>query len=291
MGYYLVDHPPASPQYRAPRRQPLSGVVVVHTAEGGPALNVASFISRRPDPGSYHVLTDPGMAVPVIPDEWEAFHVAADSLNRSTWGISAAWTTKDWQIGEPRTEAMLATMADEIRSFAHRNGWDPATVRWVTRDEALAARGTRLPHLALIGHGTCQPADRTDAWTRHPQRDQLDARLAELVAGATTPTPTEARKMIDTLTLPATHPDLAGCGLEVRTFGQGGVIRWQVEPGGAWSPLVPIPAPTPAPVVLEGISVRANPDGALQVVGYAGVNAWTAWQSEPNGPWKGWQEH
>ena len=50
MGYYLLDHPPASPQYRRPRRQALSGAIGWHTTEGdveltigAPNLSIADF--------------------------------------------------------------------------------------------------------------------------------------------------------------------------------------------------------------------------------------------------------
>ncbi len=62
MGYYLLDNPPASSQFYPSRNNGWQGGIVIHTTEGvggyDSAENTAAFISRRSDPGSYHVITD-----------------------------------------------------------------------------------------------------------------------------------------------------------------------------------------------------------------------------------------
>jgi len=77
MGYYLLDNPPASPQFYPSRNNGLSGGVVIHTTEGAggdtAAENTAGFISRRSDPGSYHMIVDTDSSVAMMPDDYVAF--------------------------------------------------------------------------------------------------------------------------------------------------------------------------------------------------------------------------
>lgn len=186
-GYYLLDHPQTIPQHRHPRRAPLSGVVAVHTTEGvlddqGPdtgAENTAAYICRRNDYGSYHCIVDSDSTVAMAPDDHETWHVAADRHNWHSWGISAACRSVDWRVDSGWTWRTLDRMATEIAAFWARNGHDPrACARFGTRDEALA----RQPALYL--HGTLQPADRSDAWVRHPQRAQLEQMLVDRIHAA-----------------------------------------------------------------------------------------------------------
>ena len=125
MGYYLLDHPPASPQYRDPRRERLSGVVVVHTTEGimdnvGPdtgAENVAAFIARRSDPGSYHVLCDSDSDIDLIWDGAESFQVAVNGHNRHAWGICAATSVHLWFTDPEWDKKTIDRMGQKIYDF------------------------------------------------------------------------------------------------------------------------------------------------------------------------------
>lgn len=191
---YLDEHRPASPQFREPRRERISGIVFVHTAEGvqddvGPdsgAENVAGFISRRTDPGSYHVLVDSDSDIDVVRDECEAFQVAANGHNRHGWGISFACRTTDLDPDDPWTQAAMARAGRKIREFWQRHGFDPVTsARWITKGDADARR---MPGLCC--HGTAQPADRTDAWSRHPRRAELERMLIVAITGANVPAAT-----------------------------------------------------------------------------------------------------
>ena len=183
MGFYLFDHPPASPQYRRPRRQVLSGAIGWHTTEGAldriapdtGAENVAAYIARRTDPGSYHAIHDSDSSVLMLPDDAEAFHVAADGINRWTVGQAAAMRTTDWHPDDPATQAIIGRMAAWAVDHWRRNGFDPrACARWLTRDEVLA----RKPGMFL--HGTVQ-GDRTDAWLRSPHRARLEAMTVQAI--------------------------------------------------------------------------------------------------------------
>ena len=228
MGYYLFDNPPRRRQGRPRRayngRTGPSGVVVVHTAEGvmdtvgmdTGAENVAGFISRRGDAGSYHELVDSDSHVSLLPDDWEAFHVAADGHNRHAWGISAACRTVDWDPAHWWTERTIRRMGERIAAFWQRLGLDPLVcARWISRDEALA--GTP----GLVCHGTLQPADRSDAWVRSGHRSALEQALVESIRRAAAPP--AVRKEDDVYYLYKLHPDAVG---------EGEPGEWLVTPGG-----------------------------------------------------------
>jgi hypothetical protein len=193
VAFFLLDNPPASAQFRSPRREPLSGIVVVHTSESimdnvGPdtgAENVAEFISRRSDPGSYHELIDSDSVVPLVPDDYESFQVAADGHNRHAWGVSFACRSSDLDPDAEWTRRAIAIAGVRIREFWQRNGFDPNdAARWISRDDAVARRGP-----GLVTHGTVQPADRSDAWTTHPRRVELEQMLAAAITNTAQPIP------------------------------------------------------------------------------------------------------
>lgn len=207
MGYYLLDHKPASPQYRRPRRQPLSGAIGWHTTEGAldriapdtGAENVAAYISRRTDPGSYHAIHDSDSTVLMLPDDAEAFHVAADGINRFTVGQAAAMRTTDWHPSDPQSVDILHRMAIWAVGFWSRNGVDPrACAKWLTRAEVL----DRQPGMFL--HGTVQ-SDRSDAWLRSPHRLTLEAMTVQAILDLC-PLPTPEDPMTTHVKL---HPDVA----------------------------------------------------------------------------------
>lgn len=184
-GFYLVDQPLVRSQYRQPRRAQPTGAVGVHTAESimddvGPdtgAENVASYITRRTDPGSYHTIVDSDSAVRLVPDDAEAFSIAVDGLNRSTWNISFACATTDLHPDEAWTRSAFRIAAAEIAAYWRRTGIDPtAAIRWLTRSEVLSGRA------GLFHHGTVQPASRHDAFTRNPHRARLEALLCAEIA-------------------------------------------------------------------------------------------------------------
>lgn len=103
MGIYLEDHPPARRQFYNPRRATVTGAIVVHTAENATDLvlpdhgaeGVASFISRRSDPGSYHIVVDSDSIVRVGRPEWEMFHEGTGG-NRWSLGLSFACQAHQW---------------------------------------------------------------------------------------------------------------------------------------------------------------------------------------------------
>ena len=193
--YYLLDHPPASQQfYPPPRANGLTGGVVIHTTESPAqpvgaddgAVSVAGFISRRSDPGSYHCIVDSGSTVLLLPDNYTAFHVAANGYNSRTWGISFACRSTQLDVNAEWTKRAMRQAAAAIVGFWTRNGFDPVAAA-VMRPAADV-----LNRPGLTTHGDAQPWDRSDAWTRHPQRLALEALLlAEIAAIVNPPVPEE----------------------------------------------------------------------------------------------------
>ena len=110
---YLDDHPPASPQMRCPRRKDtkvpvhpvanITGCLVVHDTEQWAdlvppdmgTLAVAGFISRRPDPGSYHTVFDADSRLQLVRYSCEAF---GDRTGSNRWGIhlSGCFRFEQW---------------------------------------------------------------------------------------------------------------------------------------------------------------------------------------------------
>lgn len=179
MGYYLLDHPPAIQQFHPSRANPMTGGVLVHTTESimdnvGPdtgAENVAAYIARRTEYGSYHVIVDSDSTVVLMPDSYTAFHCEVKNFNSRTWGISFACRSTDLNVDNPWTQAAVKRAANEIFAFWTRNGFDAETAaNFIPAEQTLFAAG-------LTTHGDAQPYDRSDAWTRHPQREQLQAML------------------------------------------------------------------------------------------------------------------
>ena len=192
MGYYLLDNPPATQQFYPSRPRPLSGGVLIHTTESvmdnvGPdtgAENVAGFISRRNDYGSYHCIVDADSAVALVPDSYVAYHCGASGYNGVTWGISFACRTVDLDVNADWTRRAVRIAAQQIVGFWQRNNFDVAGA-----NQFIPAVQTQS-RPGMSTHGEAQPADRSDAWTRHPQRAGLEALMRLEIAKQTQiPTP------------------------------------------------------------------------------------------------------
>lgn len=192
-GYYGIDHPnPNRSQFNEQRRggtKP-SGTIVIHTAENAAdvnppdtgAENVAAFISRRSDYGSYHTLVDSDSILLYVPTSYEAFHET--STNRWSVGISAAIRTTDWASQSAAyIEAVYRNLAraaaGEVVEFRKRGIEVP--LRKISKAEALK----RVP--GFIGHGDIDTARRSD-----PGKDFDWNRFFRYTAealGQATPTP------------------------------------------------------------------------------------------------------
>lgn len=189
MAAYLIDHPPVRSQYRKPRRQKPSGIVVLHTAESTPdyvafdggAEAVARFIQSRTTPGSYHDLVDSDSILPVVPYGYEAFHDATGS-NPHSLSISIATRADTWPLAPKQWRERAVENA--ARAAVRQAAWVKAQTgivipaRRITRDESER----KVP--GFISHAQRDPTRRTDPGAEFPWSDFLD-----LYADLSDPTP------------------------------------------------------------------------------------------------------
>ena len=182
MGYYLFDHPQAVQQYHPTRNSRWSGGVLIHTAENvmdsvGPdtgAENVASYITRRTDYGSYHILADSDSVIEMLPPTATAFHCAASGYNSTTVGVSYACRTVDLNPESAWFRSATDLITKVLVRWWRENGFDPRAAKFIP------AADTKV-RLGLSTHGEAQPVDRSDAWTRRPDRNRLEAVFADAI--------------------------------------------------------------------------------------------------------------
>lgn len=169
---YLDDHPPARRQFR-PRAEKPSGLIVVHTAESAldmigvdtGAEDVAAFIARRTDPGSYHRIADSDSVVALVRFDQAAY---GDGTGSNDFAIHVSFACKatGWAGMAParrlaiiRQGAAAAYEAAVWLKEAHGIEVPPARV---TRAESEA----REP--GFISHGERDPGRRTDPGADFP---------------------------------------------------------------------------------------------------------------------------
>lgn len=180
--YYYDRHPPAFPlNRRSPRRSALSGVMVIHTAENAPdftppdtgAENVASFLARRTDAGSYHRLVDSDTVVAMM--HW-LDEAAGDATGTNSHAVHLSFATQAhlWPT-KPKwwRDAALQRMALAMTDFAmfirgHRGPDFTPPARWISGDEAR----NRVP--GVTGHGDLDPGRRSDPGRQFPRQELLD---------------------------------------------------------------------------------------------------------------------
>lgn len=168
-GYYLQDHPnPVTAQFGWQRSR-VSGVIGIHTAENNTCFqgpdpgdaDVAGFISRRTDHGSYHTLCDADSRTPLV---WPGYSAWADTTNNAhAMSVSAAVRANDWAAMTPeRRYAVLVQMAyaaAELTWTAVRDGLqaEVTPARRISAAEAIS--GSRA---GFYGHGETNPGSRYD---------------------------------------------------------------------------------------------------------------------------------
>jgi hypothetical protein len=197
--YTLIERPnPNLAQHRKPRRDEPSGVIVVHSAENTQDLvlpdagaeGVASFISNRTDPGSYHRIADSDSVVAVMPFEWEAWHDGTGT-NPHSIGISGAFRSGEWasipQAWRDACVGNLALAAAEAAAWVQSMRGIDVPARRITVEQARA----RVP--GFISHAELDPGRRTDpgasfpwdqflaayAWLRNPTQEEDDMDLTD----------------------------------------------------------------------------------------------------------------
>jgi len=201
MGYYLIDNPPARRQFHPTRVHRWTGGIGLHTTESiidlSPpdlgAENVARYISTRQEPGSYARIIDSDSTVFLVPDTFTTFSIGTPGFNSRTLNFALACRVTDLTLSHVWTRRSLQRLAVNCVQAWEDGGFDPiASARFISAPEALERPG-------LFHHGDAQPADRTDAWTRHPERVALNDYLLHAIRDAATsppaiptPTPPEA---------------------------------------------------------------------------------------------------
>lgn len=187
MNYFLLDNPPKTPQFYSSRNTPWKGGIVIHTTEGvggdDSAENTAAYIARRTNPGSYHVITDLNSIVWLLPITYTAFGVAASGYNSTCVMVALAARSADLDMSNGYTPTEIDLMAQAIVQAWREGGFDPAAGLQFIGEGVKNGQG-------LAHHGDVQPADRSDAWSRSPNRAEFDAYLLQRIAahaGATAP--------------------------------------------------------------------------------------------------------
>ncbi len=179
MSFYLLNNPPVSQQFYKSRLSKWKGGIVIHTTEGvggyDSAENTATYISRRTDPGSYHVITDLNGPVWLMPITYTAFGVAASGYNSSCVMVALAARSADLDMGNGFTPTEIDIMAQAIVEAWREADFDPMQgLQFVGED---VKNGQGLAH-----HGDVQPWDRSDAWSRSDNRAEFDAYLLQRIA-------------------------------------------------------------------------------------------------------------
>ena len=276
MGFYLLDHPPASRQFYPTRANRMTGGVVVHTSESpqgtNAAENTAAFISRRPDPGSYSCIVDLDSTIYLVPDSYTTFSVAANGYNSRTWNICLAAKSSQLSQGSPETWAMIGRAGKAIAEFWTRNGIDPSTAaQWI-------GTGT-LDRPGLACHGDVQPWDRSDAWSKHPDRTALDAGLISAILQNS---PKGKTRMFDLIR------KQDGCIVQFGMFLGQLTHRWQSVPNAGFGPWVPLNDGQPFP--FEGVTAAQNKDGRFDLCCWNSTTNQVVYRTQNlNGTWRPWR--
>lgn len=188
-GYYLQDNPNrTTAQYGWPRSR-VSGVIGIHTAENNTdfdgadpgAEDVAGFISRRADHGSYHTLADADSILPLIHPSWAAW---ADTTNNAhAMSVSGALQAARWrELTQARADQIVINMAagaaNLVRTAIAGGLLDtPTPARRISAQEAIS--GSRA---GFYGHGETNPGTRYDPGA-HFNWDLLLSSYASFIGG------------------------------------------------------------------------------------------------------------
>lgn len=169
MTYYLQDNPNPNFAQFGWKRTRVSGAIGVHTAENNTdfdgadpgAEDVARYIGRRTDPGSYHAIADADSRIKLIHPRYSAW---ADTTNNAhAMSVSGAMQAARWRELTPEHAAAItrnmAYAAAELVQDALAAGLlaSAPPARRITPAEAVA--GSKA---GFYGHGETNPGRRYD---------------------------------------------------------------------------------------------------------------------------------
>lgn len=191
---WLNDHPPVRDQYRHPRREEPSGVIVLHTAENTPdyvafdggAEAVANFIRTRTTPGSYHELVDSDSSINLVSWMDEAYHDGTGT-NPHSFGLSFATRADVWPLA-PQAWRDGAIENGAIRAAAYAK-WIRARRGIIIPAHPISVTEARARQPGFVTHAQLDPGRRSDPGVRFPY-DEFFNRYAHHLGAAPVPAPT-----------------------------------------------------------------------------------------------------
>lgn len=185
---YLDTYPPARRQFRARTERP-SGLIVVHTAESAldqigvdtGAEDVADFIRRRSDPGSYHRLADSDTRVDLIRFSQAAYGDGTGS-NEFAIHISFACKAAGWAGMSPaRRRAFIKQGALAVKEAMD---WLKAEYGIVVPLRRISRADSEARKPGFISHGERDPGRRSDPGADFPWEmlfDEVEALMVPKV--------------------------------------------------------------------------------------------------------------
>ena len=170
--HYLLDHPnPHGPHFHTTRREPIR-LIVLHTAENAPdytppdtgAEAVARYASVTDRRVSWHVTIDSDSTIPMLPDEYTAFHVRG--YNSISLGLEMATRAEEW-YGSPDEwrYPLLYRVIDQLAEWCQTHQIPPV---YVTKSQVDAGRR------GITGHAELDPTRRSDPGHAFPFTWVLD---------------------------------------------------------------------------------------------------------------------
>jgi hypothetical protein len=142
--------------YYPTRKKGIQGIVI-HTAEGAPAENVAKYFTFNTRPASAHAVVDESIIINLLPDTAVAFHVRGN--NSKTLGLEIAYWAHKWGENLQLEDMLLNNAAKWCRKKALEHDIP------ITRlNKSSWAKGQK----GFMAHSDLDPSRRTDPGDEFP---------------------------------------------------------------------------------------------------------------------------
>lgn len=159
MKYHLLENENMNAKLRKnnkygwyyPKRKGSIQGIVVHTAEGAPAKNVANYFTLNTIPASAHVVVDESEIISLLPDNFTAFHVR--SHNSKSLGLEIAYWAHKWGENIQLEDLLLLNASKWCKQKAEL--YDIPLTRVSKQNWARGQKG-------FIAHSDLDPDRRTD---------------------------------------------------------------------------------------------------------------------------------